>query len=94
MGQVGKHNQSFHLALCPHSQRDSQRDGTKRDCTGRYGTERRDLHNRRLPVRFLSHLPLNPEFMGGTALSAQRTVHAAHWVMDFVVQQLAPVVEH
>jgi hypothetical protein len=34
------------------------------DCTGRYGTQRRDLQNRRLRVRFLSHLPLvNPEFI-------------------------------
>jgi hypothetical protein len=29
----------------------------QRDCTGRYGTERRDLQNRRVQVRFLSHLP-------------------------------------
>jgi hypothetical protein len=27
-----------------------------------------ELQNRRLQVRFLSHLPVNPEFMGLTAL--------------------------
>jgi len=28
-----------------------------RNATGLYGTQRRDLQNRRLQVRFLSHLP-------------------------------------
>jgi hypothetical protein len=32
------------------------------DCTGWYGMQRRDLQNRRVQVRFLSHLPFgNPE---------------------------------
>ena len=46
------------------------------DCTGLSGTQRRDLQNRRLQVRFLSHLPLTLEFMGVTALSPQTNVSA------------------
>ncbi len=46
------------------------------DCTGLSGTQRRDLQNRRLQVRFLSHLPENPEFMGLSALWLQRNVCA------------------
>jgi hypothetical protein len=34
------------------------------DNHGRLWTARRVLHNRRLPVRFLSHLPRKREFLG------------------------------
>jgi len=34
-----------------------EHNGTSWDFTGCYGTERRDLQNPKVPVRFLSHLP-------------------------------------
>jgi hypothetical protein len=36
-----------------------------------------DLQNRRLQVRFLSHLPLRPEFMGIAALWLRHNVCAS-----------------
>jgi hypothetical protein len=43
------------------------------DIPGRVWTARRVLQNRRMQVRFLSHLPENPQFMGATAI--KRVAH-------------------
>jgi hypothetical protein len=45
-----------------------ERNGMVWDSTGWFGTERRDIHNRRAQVRFLSHLPREPEFIEAVAL--------------------------
>jgi hypothetical protein len=42
---------------------DSRAIWTTLDDSGRVWTARRVLHNRRVQVRFLSHLPLSAEFM-------------------------------
>jgi hypothetical protein len=41
-----------------------ERYGTVWDCVGLFGTQRRDLQNRRVQVRFLSHVPRETKFMG------------------------------
>ena len=46
------------------------------DNLGRPWTARRVLQNRRLQVRFLSHLPRNAEFMGIAAPWPQPNVYA------------------
>jgi hypothetical protein len=46
------------------------------DTFGRAWTPRRVLHNRRAPVRFLSHLPEIPEFMGIVVVLDLRNVFA------------------
>ena len=80
-----------------------QCDGPERDCTrikvreysaqwdytGGYGTQRRMLHNRRVQVRFLSHLPRIPEFMVITALWRRHNVTALPLFVPYVTSPRA-----
>jgi hypothetical protein len=57
-----------HSAAADDSERGAERHSAMASVTLRHA--RWGLHNRRAPVRFLSHLPGNPEFMQAVGLLA------------------------